>query len=574
MNSDTENRANYLIGEMRASIENRQGEGFLQLFTEFQTLQPHPTARPTFKIPNLNISGQTSLEFGKAKIKIFFNNLCGTGNLKIVQSEFSEGVSFRYLANYSGKRIEFVDCSSEKAVSIIESPTEQLSFHFTGKCNSTSLLNIEVAKTSAKRFYISKCHFLGLGQDSNSRVKNIHIHAATIDRAVSLQALGSLEPQKLQIRNSTLSGTNNLNVPTPLTNASWKIQNSTFENPLLIAPHISHNFTKSVAFLNCTFLNDLIIQKCHFKKKFTLRTNRGTQVIAEDSTFGGISLISSANLSSLKVKGSTFWRRADFNIRDTQTVEISKCTLASDTHIEDCEFQKSSFRESQFGSYTSFKRSSFKVAPNFAQAKFLHATTFRGCKFFDITSKNSEGRYRNLKDLMRQIANDSDEMIFSSYELESRQKDLWKEDPFEYAIGITYYLINSYGRSIFLPLRAMLVIWLIYAWIFWYFESFYIETTAHRAQIAHAEIKLPEQSSSQSPPEVSWTVHAANENRIVRASIFSGINMLGPLRLVSFFEAFKLTKFRYVLLTWSQSIVATVLWYLFIVGIKRRFRTG
>ena len=150
-----------------------------------------------------------------------------------------------------------------------------------------------------------------------------------------------------------------------------------------------------------------------------------------------------------------------------------------------------------------------------------------------------------------------------------------KKHIFEWFLSWMYFFINDYGRSLFKPVIGLLVVYISFALLFNFTDSFFIENSYLRNRMHNTQSEI---FSSDSLPEVmhdlDWLSNLRFESRHKQVLVFSSVNMLGPLRLLGDFTSFKYKRTRYLFLSWLQAILSTILWYTFIVGIKRRFKTN
>ncbi|WP_413942712.1 hypothetical protein [Bdellovibrio sp. HCB-162] len=565
-------RREEILAEIKRQIEVGGNVDISNLIREYCEI-PVVKALGKISITGLNIARNCIVKLGDVDLILLLGIDSGQGKLSICDSKFKKQILLFCKQSFQGKRILFRMCTFEESVRLESIQVRNLSIFFIGDENKINLLA------------------------SNCQIRNIIISHLNIS---SLQiSSGALEAHFFGIRHSTitcnligeLQGNSQLSA-LYIKNSSYK-ESFLVSNSQSVVPfgfiffgvnfkdfRIDHN---SVSILGKTLIrvlkiesNELHIAGVAFQKNVEINAGELNRVYIKGCNFS----FDFGLMCNISMRGDfdtlKFKRDARFLFEKAKMVKISDTNFESDFYFENSVISDFEIMKCEFYRYASFKFSEFYLAPNFSNVGFTHSTTFHGAKFLDTKSKESEGRYRNLKEMMSKISNDSDEVLFSSYEIESRRKDLWKADKFEWFFSLLYSGANSYGRSVSKPFFWMFVVWLFFVVVFFFTDAVFVDTKkSDNVAITQLDKDIIESGVAQRiEPEISWTIRAATETKCYKAAVFSGINMLGPLRLVSFFEGFKVTAFRYVLVTWFQSILATILWYLFIVGIKRRFRTG
>lgn len=534
------------------------------------------------EISSLEITNDIQIDFGEVSIPITIQYITGSGNITFKNTVFKKPLFLNHLSKSVLKKIEFVDCNFSQPLQIIDCNRPNLKFFF--KCENPTKreISVELQDCNLRSVHMKNCNLKGFTFNGDSTfityisIRECNIQSNFLEKISFLKNLKALSLKDIIYEEGVF-----------FQNAKSTIDFRIFGHNILFQENVE-NRSKSLQ-----FSKSLILTECNFSngKSFILnhanlaKTCKLDLVNADEIEFAYLIANEDFNFSSRKSNLITIrqgqFNRSEIKVVNNNDLKMPSNTFNGDCHFEDCQLNTSSFAGCNFNKYVSFKRSRFAKAPDFLNASYTHSTTFYGCKFDDVMSKESEGRYRVLKDQMRSISNDSDDILFSSYELQSRQKELWKSDKSEFILSLCYLLANQYGRSILRPLWCILTVWFVFALIFFSTDSIYVEIsqTARPLDIcfeASTQLKpyTPPCSSFFSITDISWATRARTKGKTYQSAVFSGINMLGPLRLVSFFEGFKVKTFTYVMLTWLQSILATILWYLFIVGIKRRFRTG
>lgn len=293
--------------------------------------------------------------------------------------------------------------------------------------------------------------------------------------------------------------------------------------------------------------------------KITNVLHKSLQIEATDSVFNSKLEIFDCDFNTLNLsRSNTTDGLKSLYLKNSKVeqLEMVNLKITGRTAIHACTIGDFNANYAQFLEQTSYDDTTFLKAPHFFETKLFPDTNFRGSKFKDVDA-SAEGRFRKLKHHMKSIENDRDEAVFSSLELHSRTKGLkWTTHFEEKMIGYAYLLANQFGRSIILP----------GVWLFLLFMT-------------GTYIYSQPNSISFSPPPLShpffdsWYFDVHKMSPLLQATLFSFFNSLGPVRLLTGLNIFIPKSFEIVAFSWFQLVLSSILWYLFIVGIRRRFRT-
>jgi hypothetical protein len=223
-----------------------------------------------------------------------------------------------------------------------------------------------------------------------------------------------------------------------------------------------------------------------------------------------------------------------------------------DSELGECEINRSTFQSSTY-----FRNTRFENAPIFFDTTFHADTSFEGSRFMDFTD-SAEGHYRTIKAKMGGLSNEIEESRFASLEMRARWTHLSfsKKDWLEKSLGAAYIALNDFGFSIGKPL-----IWLFLQ--FSLFADLYIfggGTIFNPAITNNALINN------------TWAADIYGWDKTSQAFYLSFINTLGPLRLAIKPDLIKTTAWYLQLGTFIQGIFSSILLYLFVAGIRKRFK--
>ena len=305
-----------------------------------------------------------------------------------------------------------------------------------------------------------------------------------------------------------------------------------------------------------------------------------------------------ASKKNISFKDVRFQNPVDFSKGSAQFADFSNVEFEDDANFDNfkCDIwgiQKTKFQGnlscemSDFGtvngnscafeSRTTFAGTSFSKAPHFHDVDFFQDTNFHGCGFKDVASSHAVGAYRTLKHAMSNMDNNTEETEFAALELHSRRIHLWSNlktkkgtrrlaDLGELLFSYVYYLINNYGRSLLRPILVWMSMIVLFMGLFSSFassggENVILSPTVHSEEIAGTWLQGVVGN------------HCFGDWCYSRAAYFSVFNSLGPLRLLPTYSVIVATNTQTQILAFIQGIASTALIYVFVVGIKRRFKT-
>jgi uncharacterized protein YjbI with pentapeptide repeats len=271
-----------------------------------------------------------------------------------------------------------------------------------------------------------------------------------------------------------------------------------------------------------------------------------------------------ATAASLHFEGYKFLGETTFSNLRCDSLNLTHAVFAKALNCDHAVLGTLVCNNVTFKSRTDFSHSRFTSAPQFHGATFFQNTYFHSADFQDV-SADAEGAYRTLKQAMADLDNNYAEMLFGAFELDCRRKRLeWRRDFWEKLISLLYWATNSYGRRFMLPL----------AWLFVLLSIGAVAYSLHESIVPDPALSL----ETLNRLEGTWMQPAITDQWqgcyiSARGLYFSVFNTLGPLRLLSTYSVLTARTPFTQLASLGQLILATILWYVLIVGIRRRFKT-
>jgi uncharacterized protein YjbI with pentapeptide repeats len=272
--------------------------------------------------------------------------------------------------------------------------------------------------------------------------------------------------------------------------------------------------------------------------------------------------VESMVISRMAVRSSRIPAKVQFRKCTFREVSLDLAEFDSTFDVQDSSVDLFRCRNVKFRDTTTFRKMVFKGVPDFHGTAFFPATSFRECDFRDRISISGEAVYRDLKHKMAGFHNTHDEMLFAAHEMASRRRHLGWDG--EWFFSFLYNLINRYGTSITLPL-----VWL--ALLFALGLDYYSGSTSLLVERVEVNAKMITEGD---PSWISVLMGPPCQGKVLcpKAAYFSFVNTLGPLRLFSPFNGVVAADVRTMLLSLVQAAASTTLWFIFISGIRRRFR--
>lgn len=213
----------------------------------------------------------------------------------------------------------------------------------------------------------------------------------------------------------------------------------------------------------------------------------------------------------------------------------------------DCDFTNGTF----------FDDCDFESSPDFLGSELYPNTNFSNCTFKDF-HRESQGRYRYLKRKLDSSGNSVGECLFSSLEMRARfENQSWKSTStlFEKTCGFFALYINNFGHSLLRP----------FAWYFGLLVFFAYIT--HEFEL----IVVSDQFSEVSKYEGTW-IKSLLSNSWIHSTYYSIVNSIVPLKLVNRYDVIVSSSLVGLFFSVIHAFISSILLYLGIAGIKKRFR--
>lgn len=214
----------------------------------------------------------------------------------------------------------------------------------------------------------------------------------------------------------------------------------------------------------------------------------------------------------------------------------------------------------EFTGATVFDQVSFSTAPDLFHSKVFSNTYFNNCKFYDFSTE-SINRYRDIKSKLLNLHNERGASLFRSLELEAvfKNQHIQFGSIIEKLLGFFSFTLNRFGRHFTQPLIVLFIIYLGFSFLYYFGE---LEASPH----------LVKQCGGVSSAfSNNWRCEILNSDTVWKSLYFSFENSLGPLRLLAPIKIFTAPRLLFFVVSWIQVFTSTVIWYLLIVGTKRRY---
>ena len=235
---------------------------------------------------------------------------------------------------------------------------------------------------------------------------------------------------------------------------------------------------------------------------------------------------------------------------DSNYIKISGCKF-EELSIENPSTSDSKNSEGTIGGYLYIQNSEFKKAPDI-KAKLPKGSLFNGSIFYD-KKPESIGRYRDIKNKLLDIGNDGDAMTFSSYEMISTHANIKLSKNYEERIiGFFAKLGNNFGLSLFKLFVILAISWVLCSVVYYCMCSFEVYKTSDISDNLYECIK--------------------KYSYFCQALLFSFYNSLGPFGALFGSNAFRVVDVPSSFIVFVQRVVSSILLYLFIIGIRKKFR--
>jgi hypothetical protein len=325
------------------------------------------------------------------------------------------------------------------------------------------------------------------------------------------------------------------------------------------------DFSAFLKFQNCDF-GQIIFKAINSKVKFDfsentlldevhIKTHLSETVQFNDVRIEHLDVSEGTNLNDkLNFNGTKFGVKID---KETLGVPKGKPKLGEAPIPAYLHFKSIHFSKMEFFNCT------FYIAPDFSGSELTHQTVFSQCHFYD-NRRESIAKYRFLRSQMQRLGNERETVMFSSLELETSHlaefqgRHISRSDKVEKQLSILYSRFSDYGRDILKPLTWILSTFLLFTFLY----SF------------GGLLEVNIESIKKAPNWIQESLLSDNEYRTSLYSSLSesAINSLGPIGYFveeNHIQSHNLIGEITILL---QRVFSSLMWFLWILQIRRRFK--
>ncbi|MEK6774966.1 MAG: hypothetical protein AABY64_13575 [Bdellovibrionota bacterium] len=362
--------------------------------------------------------------------------------------------------------------------------------------------------------------------------------------------LGKKQKIEIAIKKGTLDNTNfnsiinEIDSLFPLRSVSGLFQEIKLSNIKFDFSIILSDALKNIAlvFDNCTFFELT-------KKSYAPLIMRGGQskIITIESHPANVELKGHV-VESLELKeqyGASCLKISDdckltnFNFTGSRAGDI----IVNSSIITNLEFRDIVIADTDFTNIT------FKNSPNFMKSKLEKTVTFFNCEFEEF-SKESAIKYRDLKKHMQENHDDGTALVFGALELKSIDAfTRFTDQPADWISNKVYKSINDFGLRVYRPLFLLVLLFLLMDIIF-----------AEFAERGWIYISLSE------------SLNGHKYSFVEQAFLLALTSALSPFRLLGKIDIVNPTHLYGQLLYWGLSVLSSILWFFFFLGIRKKYK--
>lgn len=325
------------------------------------------------------------------------------------------------------------------------------------------------------------------------------------------------------------------------------IENVNFSDNVTIESSV--NLPLSFAFKNC-----------NFKKDANVRLYNDCSVVFYIAEIDNLCISGCGNNSFVAINDSII-KYSDIMLSDVPFKALFSATTFGEKITSATSIGTFELRGLSSSTLLEFKNCNFICVPNFSGSTLNHQTIFLDCKFKDLSAK-SIACYRYLRSEMQRLNNHREADMFSSYEMEAYHKnnlsknELTSSEKLEKFFSCLYSLFSNYGRDMTRPL-----IWIFATFlVFWLFLSFWFVDLTNEAL--------------QNPSSLAhYFIENGNlPSRRFAAFIQSVWNTLGPIGLFKTLCTIEITSPFAPVLIFIQKLISSIIWFLWLLQVRRRFK--
>lgn len=224
-------------------------------------------------------------------------------------------------------------------------------------------------------------------------------------------------------------------------------------------------------------------------------------------------------------------------------VLLRKVEFEGEAHFNGCAFKDR----------TIFDRVTFVTSPKFHGVKIYHDTSFFNPDFQDFKSLDATGDYKTLKHLMLGINAESEANRFRAYEQKARNRHLkFGLDPVGKTSATVFEMVSDYHQDLLKPLLWLVVFSLAMTAVYWLMDGVYC---------------LPQKTIVTNN---YWLLDFCH-NGYWRSFVFALHQTIWPLGILTQNDIWDIQTPLTKVVTYLHFIGASVVWFLLISGIRKRF---
>jgi len=346
----------------------------------------------------------------------------------------------------------------------------------------------------------------------------------------------------------------------------FSLKNIKIEGIYFRSINTSHYIFKNVEISNELIVNNRNIQTqlyCEgvISKKFVFGGSLGLFSIDNDSKIDELILekgtafyesrINPEKIDDIKSKKSGFYvENSILTNSDFQKVVFESPTLFSNVifngeiNFNNCKFEKT----------TIFEEVIFKKSPKFHMTEFHQDTDFSTAKFLDFQSPTAYRDYSTLKHHMMKLDADSEAHRFHAHELKSRFNTILKKRcwfDIERFSSWFFKITSDYHQNLFLPLIWLLLITVIFMGIYNYNDAI---TCVDKVWDRNA-----------------WLSKIC-VNPTKRNSVYALHQTIAPFTALLENNPWNIQTYAMKFMSFIHSTLSTLIFFLWILGIRKRFK--
>jgi len=240
--------------------------------------------------------------------------------------------------------------------------------------------------------------------------------------------------------------------------------------------------------------------------------------------------------------------------------------------LRNCILEENSFNGCEFNRNIDFNNVTFHIVPKLHNINFNDTChiNFVSCNFKDFGNIEAESSYRSLKNQSIKTNYDYGEHLFTALEIRSRLTK-FKFYKIEKIMGMTAWVFNKFGESITRPFLWWLASFVIFSIICYQINAISIINTDKLPLTAYGGTWL-DFLSTDNEARSKFLIISYNIKNFWSSINYSLINSIIIFKFTTVAK-FLYPKYRCILfLGIFQSVLSSTLIYLFIIGIKKRFR--